>query len=104
MIAGIGPQDPRHRTGVTKLAAPGQRRRGRFQQAALFVLAPAIIVAIEVLAFFPGRGPHNIFKVISCADRKVTGGLKLDARDVAASAGVDANGIPNFNKTGHLHL
>ncbi len=53
-LAGIGPVDARHRAGAAQVAAPT-----RSKQAAFFLVAAAIIIAIEIFTFGTRRCFHN---------------------------------------------
>src|SRR3990172_150266 len=52
---GIGSQQIRHRAGKTQVSRPGLRRRGVCQQATFLLLSAAVVIPVEIAAFFPGR-------------------------------------------------
>ena len=58
VFAGIGADDVRDGTGGAKVRRPGLVRRGTLQQAALFPVPSAKIIAVKMGTFRTRRGSH----------------------------------------------
>lgn len=113
VCTGVGHQNFRHRTGLAKVALPGQRRRRRIQQPAFFTIAAAIIIAKKVCAFFTSRCTHEVdpvlagnpvtlMRLVRQAASKIC--LQLYAGHVCARGGINADCIAHFDKAWHLYL
>ena len=60
MWAGIGQLDARNRAGFTQIGGPIPWWRHVSDQSAFFLVTTAKIIAIKIIAFFPGWSSHSI--------------------------------------------
>lgn len=93
-FAGVGAGDGWDRAGATQVTGPGSSGGG--EQAAIFLLATAIIVAIEIFTFHSGWCTHQQFGV--------TVTLISGSGEIGTSASVHADGIALVDKVRHLDL
>ena len=59
VLTGVGLRNSWNRAGGTQIRSPVQRRVGSVEKAAFLMGSAAVVIAIEIAAFFAGRCMHG---------------------------------------------
>ena len=97
-LAGVGTIYPRHRTGAAEGSLPCKS-----QQAALFMVAAAKVIPVEIFAFSSSRCFHIFFHQKTPAGGTCGRGW-LYAGDVFAGSGVHPDRVPLLDEVGDLYF